>query len=414
MRKPMRIRDFMGSAAGRSVAGRAVATAVALIPGMAMAQNASGREFSIEPQLRLEYDNNVLRLPDGATVPNGYRRSDYRSSPQVVVNIARPIGRNRVFLTGVVGYDFYRYNKQLERERIILTGGGSMALNSCTVNGQVNYTNRQSDLDDIVLSGFGRGANREIIWSPNVGVSCGAPGGLSSSLSYTHDDVQNSDPFRKFGDYHANTYNAQIGLNRPALGNVGIYTNYRHGIYDNRLIGPGRNEGVKSYAAGIRVDRQFGRIKGHIAGGMTRVQSNTPGVRGFRGGTYDVSLTYGGPRLNAQLALGRSVQQSNLLGVDYSIVDNFDLGATYKLNPRIRLNSGASFVRRRLSQSPVATVPVLVGNRNDRSQSFNVGASFDAARHMSFDLGATWRQRRGDLPIFDYNARILALTLRIH
>ncbi|WP_415641954.1 outer membrane beta-barrel protein [Sphingomonas antarctica] len=386
--------------------------AVAFVPSAAVAQQAPTRQFSIEPQLRLEFDDNVLRLPDVAASPNGFRRSDTRASPQLAINIVRPIGRQSLFLTGVVGYDFYRYNKQLERERISLRGGGSVSAGTCTLNGDVRYSRRQSDLEDIVIGGFGRGRNRETSWAPDVGVSCGAAGGLSSSLNYGHDDVQNSDPFRSYGDYHADTYNAQIGLNRPAIGNLSLYTNYRHGIYDNRFLSPGLNESVKSYAAGVKLDREFGRIKGHVSGGVTRVQSNTPGVRGFRGGTYDVALTYVAPRATAEVGFGRSIQQSNLLGVDYSIVDSFNVGLTYRLNPRITLNSGAGVTRRRLSQSPLAPLPT--GNFNDRSRTINVGASFDAARHVSLDAGAIWRQRRGDLPSFAYNARILALTIRIH
>lgn len=403
----------MGLTAGRSFAGRLpVVAVVALAPGAAFGQQAPHRQFSISPQLRLEYDNNVLRLPDSVSTPIGRHRSDYRSSPQLAIDIVRPIGRQSLFLTGAVGYDFYKYNRQLNRERINLTGGGSISTGSCTTNGQVSYVRRQSDLDDILVSTIGRGGNRETFWSPSVGISCGSVGGISSSLGYSHDDVENSDAFRRFGDYRADTYNAQIGLNRPAIGNVGIYTNYRRGVYDNRFLPDGRNEIVESYAVGLRVDRQFGRIKGHVAGGVTRVQSNTPGVRSFRGGTYDVALTYIAPRGTAALGFARSIQQSNLLGVNYSVVDSFDLGLTYNLNPRINLRSGATLTRRRLSESPLA--PVAIGNTSDRTRAIRVGASYAAARHVSFDLGATWRSRRGDLPIFDYDARILSLTLRIH
>lgn len=406
----------MGLTAGRSLAGRLpVAAVVALAPGAALAQQAPQRQFSLSPQLRVEYDNNTLRLPDSVPTPAGRHRSDRRASPQLAIDIVRPIGRQSVFLNGLIGYDFYKYNRQLNRERIQLVGGGAVNTGSCTTNGQVSYSRRQSDLDDILFSTTGRGRNLETFWSPSVGISCGSAGGISSSLGYTHDDVQNSDPFRKFGDYHADTYDAQIGLNRPAIGNVGIYTNYRRGVYDNRFLANGRNELVKSYAVGLRVDRQFGRIKGHIAGGISRVESNTPGVRPFRGGTYDVSLTYFAPRGSAFVGFARNIQQSNLLGVDYSVVDSFDLGLTYNLNPRITLNSGAHITRRRLSQSPLVAPGIpFIGNNNDRVRVLNIAASYNAARHVSFDLGATWRRRRGDLPIFDYDARILALTLRLH
>lgn len=407
----------MGLTSGRSLAGRLpVVAVVALAPGAAWAQQAPVRQFSISPQLRLEYDNNVLRLPDGAPVPANRHRADYRSAPQIAINIVRPIGRQSIFLTGLVGYDFWKYNRQLNRERIQLTGGGAVNTGSCTVNGQVSYTRRQSDLDDVLFSTTGRGRNRETIWSPSVGISCGSVGGISSSLNYSHDDIENSDPFRTLGNYHADTYNAQIGLNRPAIGNVGIYTNYRHGVYDNRFLTDGRNETINSYAVGLRVDREFGRIKGHIAGGVSRVESNTPGVRPFRGGTYDVSLSYVMPRGVVFVGLARNIQQSNLLGVDYSVVDTFDLGANYRINPRISLTAGANVLRRRLTQSTTTSplAPIFIGNSHDRTRLINVGASYDATRHVSFDLGATWRRRRGDLPIFDYDARVLALTLRLH
>ena len=159
MRGAMRIREFLGSAAGRRLAGRLpIVVATLFVPGAALAQQAPTRQFSISPQLREEYDDNVLRLPDNATIPTGFRRTDYRVSPRVQINIRRPIGRQSVFLRGIVGYDFYRYNKQLERERIELTGGGSLSTGSCTANGEISYSRRQSDLADITLGGFGRRA----------------------------------------------------------------------------------------------------------------------------------------------------------------------------------------------------------------------------------------------------------------
>ena len=275
---------------------------------------------------------------------------------------------------------------------------------------------RQSDLADIVIGGptlgISRAGNRETLITPSVGVNCGTAGGISSGLSYSHEDVENSDPFRSFADYHSSTYTARIGLNRPALGDVGLYSNYRRGIYDNRLLANGTNEVVESYAAGVSVDRQFGRIKGHVSGGITRVKSNTPGVRPFRGGTYDVQLTYIAPRGTATLGLARSIQQSNLLGVSYSVTDDYNAGLTYRLNSRVDLAAGASVTRRRLSQSPLT--PVSFGNFNDRTRTINMRASYTVGRHISLDADATWRRRRGELPIFDYNARILALTLRLH
>ncbi len=390
--------------------------AALLAPGVAAAQQAPTRVFSISPQLRFENDDNILRLPDYLATPVGRHRSDYRTSPQVAIDIVRPIGRQQVFLNGLVGYDFYRYNKRLERERINLTGGGSASAGGCTANTQLSYVRRQSDLADIVIGGptlgISRAGNRETLITPSVGVNCGTAGGISSGLSYSHEDVENSDPFRSFADYHSSTYTARIGLNRPALGDVGLYSNYRRGIYDNRILTNGTNEVVESYAAGVSVDRQFGRIKGHVSGGITRVKSNTPGVRPFRGGTYDVQLTYIAPRGTATLGLARSIQQSNLLGVSYSVTDDYNAGLTYRLNSRVDLAAGASVTRRRLSQSPLT--PVSFGNFNDRTRTINMRASYTVGRHVSLDADATWRRRRGELPIFDYNARILALTLRLH
>lgn len=389
-----------------------LAAIMAALPGGALAQQAVLRQFSISPQLRVAYDDNVLRLADDRPTPEGRHRGDRRLSPRVEINITRPIGRQSVFLVGSVGYDYYRYNRQLNRERINLVGGGAISAGSCTTNGQVNYSRRQSDLDDIVVSGLGRERNAETIWASNASISCGNAGGLSSSLSFAHDDIENSDPFRAYGNYHANTYNARIGLNRPSIGNLGIYTNYRRGVYDNRLLPNGDNDVVKSYAAGLRIDRQFGRIKGYISGGVSRVESNAPGVRSFRGGTYDVALTYLGPRGSVSVNFGRNIQQSNLLGVSYSVVDSFDLGATYRVSQRINLNGGARSLRRRLSRSPLT--PVDIGNGRDRTNAYNIGASLNAMRHLSLDLDATWRNRRGAIPAFDYKARILAVTIRLH
>ena len=118
--------------------------------GAAAAPGVPERRLDIGISVLNSYESNILRLRKGVPAPPGQSRDDIRATPAITVDILQPLGRQSVFLSGSAGYDFYRENDQLERERIDLTGGTNLAFGPCSSQLALSYGRQQSDLADIL------------------------------------------------------------------------------------------------------------------------------------------------------------------------------------------------------------------------------------------------------------------------
>jgi hypothetical protein len=96
-------------------------------PAFAQADQ-SGPRMDVRISATDTYDHNVLRLDKATATPTGFARSDYRFTPSIDIDIVQPVGLQSVFLSGNAGYDFYKRNSRLERERINLVGGADLRI----------------------------------------------------------------------------------------------------------------------------------------------------------------------------------------------------------------------------------------------------------------------------------------------
>jgi Putative beta-barrel porin 2 len=349
------------------------------------------------------YEDNVLRLDKATATPNGFSRADYRFTPAINVDIVRAVGLQTIFLNGSAGYDFYKRNRRLERERINLTGGADTHIGTeCSQHFELGYGRFQSDLRDFNSAIRLNNAQQRVGFSANV--SCGGMLGLRPGLTYDHETVTNSQPLRRSSNYSSDTYGASLGYISPILGEVSIYGTYRRGIYPNRIALPGRptSEKIDVYNGGIRFSRNLGtRLRGSVSLGYSKVDPKVAGTRPFTGASYGADLTWSaGDSFQTKIAIGRTVNQSNLLDVSYSIDDNYSIANSLAVGESVRLKLGASLQKRSLRDSPL-TGPNPLGDK-DRLKEISGGIAYSPPGRISFSFDVARSKRDSQVARYDY------------
>jgi Putative beta-barrel porin 2 len=384
----------------------------------ALAQNDATRRIGVSVGAQEVYEDNVLRQPDVFPVPPGFARNDFRLSPSLNVDIVQPVGRQTLILLGGVGYDFYRRNSRLERERINLQGKINLAVGAnCKPELGLTYARQQSDLADFFSITDFRLRNREQRLTFSSGIKCGGIIGLKPGLTFERSVVKNSSFFRRIGNFNSTAVGVSIGYVTPTLGELSLFGNYRRGKYPNRGAFTGRadvNESIGVYTGGLRLQREIGnRLKGNISLGYTVAEPSIAATRRFSGisGSADLTAQLGDP-LQVVVGYSRSVQQSNQLNVSFTVNDSYNINTSYVLNPRLVLTAGAARTQRKLRDSPLLS-PNLLGS-NERTTQFFGGVRFSPAGPISFSLNATKSIRKSQTRFFDYDASSVSLGVNFN
>ena len=394
--------------------------------GAAVAQTSPLRNLDIFVGNVLSYDDNVFRVPDGVSRP-GRDGGDWIIEPTVSVDYTRPLARGQLNLHALLSYKFYADNSRLNRENIELGASATSALAFCEVSPNVNFRRAQSDLSDI-LDGIDY-KNAETRIRAGVGVLCGDSIGIRPGVEYEFENVTNSSPVREISDYRRHTVTGRIGYARPAFGMVSIYGRGEFGSYPNRVpLAPGfpDNDNITTYSGGIAYQREIGtRLTGSVEVGYMKTKARPSaipgaGVPGSSGLTYAGQLTYrGGDRITATIDFSRGAEQSNLLGVDYSVQTRFSGSLTYALSQVISLSANATHTRRSFRgtsfvgiidpTNPTVITPVNIGS-GDRTTQFGAGINFKSFRRLTIGLAGTHYIRNSPIPGLDYTANRVALT----
>lgn len=388
-----------------------LALAAPLTPSHSQWQDDSRREVSIRPSIQLNYDSNIYKVNRRSSLVAGPVASDVSISPGVNLDVSLPLGRQRVYLAGFAGYDFFIENDRLNRERIALTGGADLRLiGSCVATGEFSYARAQGDLaNGLTLFSVPNTEQRVTLLAD---ASCGSSVGLQPGIGYTRETIDNSNRTFTATNSSSDSYRASLGYARPSFGSLSLFGTITDARYDDRvpLFGtPTIGEGIKSYVVGLRYQREIGaRLRGSISGGYNWVNPKGGGET-FRGANYAVSLDYrASERLAVSLQAARAAELPNLINVQYAITDTFGLSGSYRLNPRISLTFASSYTKRNLRQSPSLINVPFAANRDELLQ-LTAGAGYDIGRKLRLNAGFTHQQRRSDNDFFRYNANQVSI-----
>jgi hypothetical protein len=356
---------------------------------------APARQIGIRAGVDVSYDSNVFGIGRGLErqgVLGGRSKDDISVTPSLQLDIVLPMGRNSLYTRGVIGYDFYVDNTQLNRERINLDAGGNFqATSACAVAPNINYGRFRSNAGDVfVATGDPTLVRRNVEERFTVGAqaSCGRASGVSATLGYRHTTIRNTAPIFKFNNLNQDGVDGSIGFQRPSLGRVALYGNYAEVEYLNRA------DAIRSYGAGLRFERSIGsRASASIAGGYTWVdpQSNT---NRFSGSSYSATLNLRPvDRFSVDLLASRSVDFASTVFASYTITEVYALNGTYRLTPRLAANFGSSYQTRDFRYNFGAGIPVIAITNDKFTRAYG-GLVFDLNRRLR--LNALVSQQRRD------------------
>lgn len=351
---------------GRRVAALKLASTITILlmssGGAAFAAQQSDlptREISVTPTVRIEYDSNVYGV-NKAFVPAGdSTRDDLHIAPGVGFNLQMPFSRQALYLNGSVGYDFYKNNSELNRERLDINGGARLNLLGCNPTIDGTYTRMLSNR--YALVSVDQIDNTETHRAIGTTVSCGGPLGLTYGGNYRHENVTNSLSLLKILNYNSDSFGANIGYTRPTFGTILLYGNYNKLSYPNRLYIIGGSDivadGAKIYSAGVSFERNIGsRITGKVSAGYTWVTPKLPISPKFHGASYALNITARPiEALQIDAIASRSASASNLADVAYTITDLYSLQGNYTFSRSLSAQLGASYQKQNMNGSPVNT-----------------------------------------------------------
>lgn len=391
------------------------------------------RHIDVSLSVRETYDTNVARTDKATAQLRGLRTVDELTSPSISVDALQPVGGQALFLTGLVAYDSYVRNSQLDRENINLTTGLNAKLGACRSTLSGSYRRAQSDLAQLSLANSSVVQNVEQTTLGDVNFTCGRNLGLTSSFDLTASNSENS--ANVYQQLNNNGLNAtfSVGYRRASLGTLSVYGQYGRTEFPQRQVPikisgspPAYNiqfatDSFNQGAAGLRYERNAGsRITvtarlaySTLTPGVNVVQApGTPpltGGRGFEGVSYGGDITYRPtPRLQAEVKFDRDIKPSNQVDASYFLDQHYVLAADYALGTRIKVRVGVDDEDSNYRGG-------LIHKGFDLTQSTIVGgfASVDVAvlRKIHVVLDVRTEKRTADIHAYDYESTRVGLAL---
>jgi hypothetical protein len=330
-------------------------------------------------------------------------------TPSALIEVFHHLGRESVFLTGSVGYNFYDQNSVLNRENIDLSGGVNGQFGACraTVNG--SYARRQEQLQDTILTRV-----NDTYTQGSVGLegACGRGFGLSPNFSFTQSWSTNSLAQLSSSDYNTTGGNAGVSYQTPNFGVLSLFGQAQTTDFTNRLVTFNLvtgHDGFETYGGGVRYSRLLGaRIQGTVSVSYTAVHPYTGATTDFSGFTYSTDLTF---RASSRLMLHgnfiRDVQPSNVFNSTYYVESKELVEGTYNLGSRITLNLGASDTNRDFKGAMLSRLTDLT---HDELESVYGSASY-RLRKIYLTLSASQTHRTANVAGLGYPDTRVGLTV---
>lgn len=385
------------------------ALSLAASPAVAQGTSRAGaKPFAGQVIARVVYDSNVSRGSQAVATARTLRQDDILYSPSARIDLNLPFAGQNFFLNGTVGYEFYQYNKMLQRERVDLLAGAAGQLGPCGTTATVSYSRRQSDLADLLLTVT---TNVQDQLTLAAQASCAVAPGLSGNLGVQSGKTTSSAPGSGVVDSNLKSVNAGVSYQNATLGSIGILASYSKNDYAQLPGSPVANStGFSSYSAGLTYGRPIGnRLQGQVSVFYSDTQSSGSNPETFTGLTGSGALTYrASSRLQSSLSYGRTISSTIQQGSSYSVTENVQLDGRYSLSSRLKTGIGASWSRRSYRGGAAALQSSRIAN--EERQALFGSLSLQVGRNASLATDIRYEVRNTNLTIFDYKAVRVGLT----
>jgi hypothetical protein len=373
----------------------------------------SGPVTSISVFAETLYDSNVASSGAALARERGLKPADEITTPSAVINLARVLLGQVVFLKGSAGYDFYSVNHTLDRERIDLTGGVNANLLTCEEVVSGEYRRSQVNLVDVATKAVSDAISAETVQGT---VTCGGAIGLTPRISVSNTWRTNSAPQLQFSNDNILSVNAAMGYRQPAIGVVSVIGQFSEVEFPNVLYltkgGDSLNGGFDIYSAGLTYDRHISaRLDGSATVTYTWLEQNVSLIPGFEGYTYNVDFRYRvTPLLGAHVGFSRAALPSNETGANFYVDETYRADISYRVGPRINLRlRGYETFRQYGGVVDQPDNPTLLTKETIRG--VGVSCAYNFTPHFSLSLDTGDEERHAELASFSYSAFHVGLTL---
>lgn len=384
----------------------APASAQTALSGVEMTQGGTERRVDLTLTGRAQYNSNVTMSDEATAARRGLEREDVIFSPAVNVDISIPTGAVGLTLNGIVGYDFYARNSNLNRERIDLNGGVAANLAFCAVALNGGIARRQTDLanlDLLIANGEQAVKNTETIKRIGAVVGCGAPIGFRPFGLVQYEDSRNSADLRRGQNVESITYGGGVEYNQPSIGTIRAFVGARELDFRNR--GTAMFPGVKSVrvvAGGVGFRRDIG-ARLSVDAELLYADVQLPGNAGneFNGLSWRLETKLRATSM-LTLALKGARQVTPGLGfqADYVIQQDYSLEAVLALGQRATLSVLPIYRKRDYRNSIVAT-PGLLILEEDKTIGVSSRLTYRIGSKIGLLLDAGYDKRSANLDVYD-------------
>jgi hypothetical protein len=387
------------------------------MPSLAQAQSTEEGNFEqIGVNFDLRHMGNSTRVAPSTAAGRGLVAADERLTVGVDLVVNRELGRNTLRLTTNLGYDFYRRNEKLNRERIGAQLDAGINIGSCLLELSGQVDRRQSDLDTIALvnlPGTESVRNTQTTQNYRAQGRCGYAFGLRPSVGYEHSVGDNSNILREVSDYTSDRVFGGLAYEHPVVGKINLTYETEDVNFSKRAATPlAAFSGYKLDELRLRVSRDIGsslKAEGLLA--YNWLKSDNGAAPNFRGVTWRLSGTAKiGSRLQIRGGTERSLRPS--LGAEalYSKSSSHDLRATYALSKRFSINGGLVLSKRDYEGAQANFGPLL---DKDKFRRVFAGMTFRASEKLDLGFEAGHEKRDGTGTLYDYDSGYVGLRGRI-
>lgn len=408
---------------GRVAAGSMVAMAAAWLPGTAAAQSRFDtaeqtfevpvREINVNAGVDIVYDSNVARTSDGGA-RRGLVAEDARIGPRIDADLTLPAGPTVVTIRGRAGYDFYKRNDVLNRERIGVDGAVKSNLGPCEVTAGLGYERSQNDLIDLAIDPADATNNVNVQDRPRVNgtLTCGRAR-IRPTAFADYVTVRNSDDGRKVSDVDVLTYGGGVAYTSTAFGVATAFVGRSEFDFPNREQFATAIQGFNVNLYGLRLDRRLGarlQIVAELAYADIQGRGDTGDT--LDGLNWDISATLRlGDRLRLRLETTNNIDVASVFNVSAGRVAYYGAQLDYAFSPLIQGTLFASRRDREFEVDPALPQRLLL----TEDEFLEVGArvAYRFNQRIDLTLGAYYNRRDADVALYDYDATRVLLGTRV-
>jgi hypothetical protein len=384
--------------------------------GLRAQESKDGNFEEVGLNFDLRHLGNAARASAATAATRGLVLEDQRLTVGVDIAVSRTLGRNTLKLVGNVGYDFYRRNERLNRERIGLRGEVGLNVGPCLAEVMAQLDRRQSDLNSIALvnlPGEDSVRNTETVQVYRVEGRCGYVYGLRPSLGYEHSRGDNSNSLRDISDYKGNRVFGGLAYDHPVVGKAKLTYEREKVDFDNRVPGP------LALSTGYRVDEMRLQLSRAIGSAITAdamiaynwLKPDDPAAPDFKGTTWRLGATFrAGSRLQIRALTERSVRPS--LGGEALYTKQFvnELRGTLALSERLTASGGVNISKNDYSGARAKFGPLL---EEDKFRRIFASMTMRTSRRLELSLEGGHEKRDGTGAIYDYSGGYIGLRGRL-